>query len=460
MADISGLLDTLFLSKQNPELMNLLGLTDEQKAALNTQQNIGTGVGIAKGIAENYNQGILPSILGGYLGGSAGRQAPITNVIQQKKTAVDISKGIQELEKLGYDTRKLKREETGVQRQIIDAAGKGASQEDINYLLINPTEAVKGNIGRSPLYNKDLNLFASSYKNPNINTWTGEDFKNFQTWSGLANASDSAKEDVNRAKLAYETGTVIKAPLTREKFLNSVNNGTLTQGQPQGTPTGTPKAIPQDNASTGFKQPQKEVKQGLPLVESSAIAPKNREQLILEQPKATAATEYALSSTRRIRNTINRILDNPNFSSAFGKDGVLLSYIPNTEAASAAAELDTLKNQLFVEGITDMRNASQTGAAVGNVTEKEGSRFENLKGSLQQKKKFKDIVSELERIDKEMDLAERRISNAYGRTYRQADFIVDPLYSRGSYKAPVSPRDVPLNSPSGNQKTGTFRIVR
>ena len=456
MADISGLLDTLFLSKQNPELMNLLGLTDEQKAALNTQQNLGTGVGVIKGIAENYNQGILPSILGGYFGGATGRQAPVTNIIQQKKTAVDISKGLQELEKLGYDTRKLKREETGVQRQIIDAAGKGASQEDINYLLINPTEAVKGNIGRSPLYNKDLNLFASSYKNPNINTWTGEDFKNFQTWSGLATASDSAKEDINRKKLTYETGAVVKAPPTREQFLNSINTGTLPQDevQPQ------PKVAPTTQPSTGFKQPSKEVKQGLPLIESSAISPKNKEQLLIEQPKATSATEYSLNATRRIQNTARRLLDNPNLSQAFGKDGVLLSYIPNTEAASAAAELDTLKNQLFVQGITEMRAASQTGAAVGNVTEKEGSRFENLQASLQQKKKFKDIVAELERLDKEMDTTENRISNSYNRTYRPVEFIIENRYERGSYKAPVSAKDVPLNSPSGAQGNWGIREIR
>ena len=460
MADISGLLDTLFLSKQNPELINLLGLTDEQKASLNTQQNLGTGVGVIKGIAENYNQGIIPSILGGYFGGATGRQAPVTNIIQQKKTAVDISKGLQELEKLGYDTRKLKREETGVQRQIIDAAGKGASQEDINYLLINPTEAVKGNIGRSPLYNKDLNLFASSYKNPNINTWTGEDFRNFQTWSGLSNAADSAKEDVNRANLAFSTGTVIKAPPTREQFLNSVNNGTSPQGQPQGTPAGTPQATPQGKPSTGFKQPQKEVKQGLPLIESSAISPKSKEQLLIEQPKATSATEYSLNATRRIQNTARRLLDNPNLSQAFGKDGVLLSYIPNTEAASAAAELDTLKNQLFVQGITEMRAASQTGAAVGNVTEKEGSRFENLQASLQQKKKFKDIVAELERLDKEMDTTENRISNAYSRTYRPVEFVIENRYERGSYKAPTSAKDVPLNSPSGAKGNWGIREIR
>jgi hypothetical protein len=107
-----------------------------------------------------------------------------------------------------------------------------------------------------------------------------------------------------------------------------------------------------------------------------------------------------------------------------------------------------------------MRSASQTGAAVGNVTEKEGSRFENLQASLQQKKKFKDIVSELERLDKEMDTTEKRISNAYNRTYRPAEFIIENRYERGSYKAPTSAKDVPLNSPSGGQGNWGIREIR
>jgi hypothetical protein len=453
MADISGLLDTLFLTRQNPELINLLGLTDEQKASLNTQQNIGTGIGIAKGVAENYNQGILPSILGGYLGGSAGRQAPIGNVIQQKKTAG-------ELQKIQLETGELLRRDTGTRRAIEQAINRGASPEEINYLLINSTEAMKGDIKRNPLYNEQLNLFARGYKKPDPNTWTKEDYGNFNTWTGLATAADSAKEDVNREKLAFETGRVVKAPPTREQFLRSINAEPLPEGQPTSTPAGTPQATPQSKPSTGFKQPEREVKQGLPLIESSAISPKSKEQLLIEQPKATAATEYSLNATRRIQNTARRLLDNPNLSKAFGMDGVLKSYIPDTEAASAAAELDTLKNQLFVQGITEMRSASQTGAAVGNVTEKEGSRFENLQASLQQKKKFKDIVAELERLDKEMDTTEKRISNAYNRTYRPAEFVIENKYERGTYKAPTSAKDVPLNSPSGGQGNWGIREIR
>jgi hypothetical protein len=454
MADISGLLDTLFLSKQNPELINLLGLTDEQKAALNTQQNLGTGIGVVKGIAENYNQGIIPSILGGYFGGATGRQAPVTNIIQQKKTAVDISKGLQELEKLGYDTRKLKREETGIQRSIIGAANKGASEEDINNLLIAPTEVVKAEVAGNPQYNKDLRAFASGYKNPDVRTWTAEDYRNFQTWSGLPSAADAAKEEVSRKKATFETGASFDKILNKDQFLRSISAGAAPQAEVQPEYKPTPKPSP------SFKQPEKEVKQGLPLIESSAISPKSKEQLLIEQPKATSATEYSLNATRRIQNTARRLLDNPNLSQAFGKDGVLLSYIPNTEAASAAAELDTLKNQLFVQGITEMRAASQTGAAVGNVTEKEGSRFENLQASLQQKKKFKDIVAELERLDKEMDTTENRITNSYSRTYRPVEFVIENRYERGSYKAPTSSQDVPLNSPSGAKGNWGIREIR
>jgi hypothetical protein len=446
MADISGLLDTLFLSRQTP-VAGLL--SPEEQERLKTQQLIGTGLGIATGVASNWNKGVAGAALGGFTGGVTGRQAPIDAATRNYMTQTELTKMMQDIQKGQFENRKFAREEFGT---------LGLMQQYPQYqniLLANPSEGVKAIAAANPEFNKDVTMFSKQTGKP-IDTWTAKDFQDFNIYSQLPTSGDAAKIEADRAKITYDTGTRFGGPLpTKETYFTGQPQGNLT-GTQQGAPAPTPAGKP----STGFKQPEREVKQGLPLVESSAISPKNKEQLLIEQPKATAATEYALGSTRRIRNTINRILDNPKFSSAFGMDGVLKSYIPDTEAASAAAELDTLKNQLFVEGITDMRNASQTGAAVGNVTEKEGSRFENLKGSLQQKKKFKDIVSELERIDKEMELSEKRISNAYGRTYRQADFIVDPLYARGSYKPPTSPRDVPLNSPSGGQGNWGIKEIR
>lgn len=446
MADIQGLLDTLFLTRQSP-VAGLL--SQEEQDRLKTQQLIGTGVGLATGIAQNWNQGPVGAALGGFTGATAGRQAPIDFATKNFMTQTELANLMQNIRKGQFEVKNLERREVGA----LGLINKYPQFRDL--ILADQTEAVKTIANIDPLFNKDVNIFSKQINKP-VDSWTSKDFQDFGIYTQLPSTADAARIETDRARLEFETGKRFGGPLpTKETYFTGT-----PKGEPEGQPSTTPAATQAGKPSTGFKQPEKEVKQGIPLIESSAISPKSREQLLIEQPKATAATEYALGSTRRIRNTINRILDNPNFSSAFGKDGVLLSYIPNTEAASAVAELDTLKNQLFVEGITDMRNASQTGAAVGNVTEKEGSRFENLKGSLQQKKKFKDIVSELERIDKEMDLAEKRISNAYGRTYRPAEFIVDPLYARGSYKPPVSSRDVPTSPATTSKGQWGIREIR
>ncbi|QGH72273.1 hypothetical protein [Caudoviricetes sp.] len=447
--NVQGLLDKFFLTKQNPAMEAILAPTEAEKAALEQQKTIGTLIGLGTGVLSNWNKGVAPAVLGGFTGASAGRQAPISNLFTQQKNLLEYGDLLNKVKKGTFESQEAELKNAA----WVNAINNAPDAASRNQLILNAPEVVKAELASSPRYNKDVQIFSSAIGKP-VNLWGAEDYRNFNIYNEKPTSETAAKEEVNRARLAYETGRNIPPMETKEMFLRRITGQPITQpeGQPQGTPTGTPAGKP----STGFKQPPTETKQNIPLIESSAISPKNKEQLLIEQPKATQATEYALNSTRRIRNSVNRILDNPKFREAFGKDGVLLSYIPNSEAASAAAELETLKNQLFVEGITDMRNASQTGAAVGNVTEKEGSRFENFKASLQQKRKFADIVAELERLDTEMETSEKRLSNAYSRTYRPADFVVDKLYTRGSYKAPPSAKDVPLNSPSGG--TGSWGI--
>ncbi len=444
MADINSLLDTLFMTRKTP-VTGLL--SPEEQQSLETQKNIGTALGILTGVGTNYNKGVLESVLGGVTGAVGGRQAPVDYATKNFMTTTELSKLMQDIQKGQFETKKLQREEFGTLGLI------NKYPQFQNILLTNPAEGVKAIAAANPEFNKDVNMFSRQTGKP-IDTWTNKDFQDFNFYSQLPTSGDAAKIEADRAKITYDTGIKFSPLQTKETYFTGQPTN-VVQGQPTTTPAPTPAGKP----STGFKQPEKEVKAAIPLIESSAIAPKNKEQLLIEQPKATEATEYALNTTRNIRNAARRLLDNPNFKEAFGPDGVLKSYIPSTEAASAAAELDTLKNQLFLQGITEMRNASQTGAAVGNVTEKEGSRFENLKASLQQKKKFKDIVAELERLDQEMETTEKRVSNSYNRTYRPAEFIIEPLYNRGSYKPPVSSKDIPTQSMPAKSTDG-FRIVQ
>jgi hypothetical protein len=165
-----------------------------------------------------------------------------------------------------------------------------------------------------------------------------------------------------------------------------------------------------------------------PLINSKGISPKQKSELELLKPQSFTSVETALNTTRQIRSEINRILENPSFNLAFGFGGETVSGI-YTPAADIRAKLEQIKNQLFVEGITALRNASPTGAGVGSVTNQEGGRFENLRGALVQFQSADQARAELARIEKELEASERRIENGFTRVYGTTKFDVSPLYT-------------------------------
>jgi hypothetical protein len=166
----------------------------------------------------------------------------------------------------------------------------------------------------------------------------------------------------------------------------------------------------------------------IPLINSKGISPKQKSELEIGRPQAFTSVETALNTTRQIRSEINRLLEDSNFNLAFGFGGETTSKI-YTPAANIRAKLDQIKNQLFVEGITALRNASPTGAGVGSVTNQEGGRFENLRGALVQFQSADQARAELTRIEKELEASERRIQNGFSRVYGTTQFDVSPLYT-------------------------------
>lgn len=165
-----------------------------------------------------------------------------------------------------------------------------------------------------------------------------------------------------------------------------------------------------------------------PLINSSGISPKQKSELDLARPQTFTSIENSLNTTRQARNTIREILNDSNFNMAFGLGGETVSKV-YTPAADIRAKLDQLRNQLFVEGITALRDASKTGAGVGSVTENEGKRFENMRGSLVQFQSADQARQELQRIEKELEASEGRINNAYSRVYGNTQFNVVPLFT-------------------------------
>ena len=83
----------------------------------------------------------------------------------------------------------------------------------------------------------------------------------------------------------------------------------------------------------------------------------------------------------------------------------------------AAADLKQLKNLAFVQGLTEFRNASSTGAGVGNVSNKEGDRFENLKASLEQTQSTSDLKDSLKRLKSQSTSTRDTVNQAFEDTY-------------------------------------------
>lgn len=155
----------------------------------------------------------------------------------------------------------------------------------------------------------------------------------------------------------------------------------------------------------------------VPLIQSQGISPANKEKLALEQPQQTSALEYSLDTVRQMRNSAVAIYNHPKMQAAFGFGGQSFSAIPGTAAADVKALLDTLKNQSFVAGLQSMRQASPTGGAVGNVSNAEGARFENLYQNLEQAQSPEAAQKALLALIEEMERSETRMQNAYKRTY-------------------------------------------
>src|SRR3990167_7970292 len=62
-------------------------------------------------------------------------------------------------------------------------------------------------------------------------------------------------------------------------------------------------------------------------------------------------------------------------------------------------QLTTLKSSIFSNELTAMREASKTGGAVGNVSDREGDKLENALGALQMYQSPEDHIAQLKKVE-------------------------------------------------------------
>jgi len=154
-----------------------------------------------------------------------------------------------------------------------------------------------------------------------------------------------------------------------------------------------------------------------PAKEMEGLAPKEVQRREAVFPQAKQSVTTVTNTMTTIEQTIDRLLKNKDGLN--GVTGLVYGRTPAlTDAARRAdADLEQLANLAFVQGITELRAASKTGAGVGNVSNKEGDRFENLKASLKRTQSYDDMVAALTRLKAQASSTKNTVNTEFTDMY-------------------------------------------
>jgi hypothetical protein len=155
-------------------------------------------------------------------------------------------------------------------------------------------------------------------------------------------------------------------------------------------------------------------------------------QGVLNQDTATLTqSEAALD---RLAVAANEVLQHPGLGRTTGTMGILPN-IPGFPGANAAAKLDTLKAQVGFGVLQEMRNASKTGGALGQITERELAFLQNALASLDKAQSEEQIKDSLDKIIKYTGAAKGRLRGAYN--LRHGDRTATPPPAQPPAASPI-----------------------
>ena len=112
-------------------------------------------------------------------------------------------------------------------------------------------------------------------------------------------------------------------------------------------------------------------------------------------------SSYTDEMKNRTLQSVNELMSQVNpYTVGFG---TLIKGVPTTAARSFAAQLETLKASIAFGELTAMREASKTGGALGQVSDKEGQLLQNALGALDQGQSAEQFKAQLKKIKESIE---------------------------------------------------------
>ena len=401
MADISGLLDTLFLSRQSP-VAGLL--SPEEQERLKTQQLIGTGLGIATGLSSNWNKGVAGAALGGFTGGVTGRQAPIDAATRNYMTQTELTNLMQNIKKGQFELKGFERTEAGLADAIRN------NPELANAFFIDP----KGTLERlqktqerfrplPEIDKQDLSIMQELGINPQ--SPSAQDMADVRIAKDAIAVSSLEKSKLAVPRAEFKTKQTIvpldelpsadkiiaQIKLNRANRINQPNQvapqeQVATPAQPNVAPVTQPQVtkqtqpaavnttqVPQTNTTP---TPSAKTVSNVPCVKRPNVSPVARQQLLDNQSEIQKRLTDSFTSLNNFEKTVYDIITDKDFDNAFGPLATKRAGIEGTAAFKVNNLIASTEGAALVSELKKLKSLSPSGAAgTGNLSEKEGDRI-------------------------------------------------------------------------------------
>jgi len=146
------------------------------------------------------------------------------------------------------------------------------------------------------------------------------------------------------------------------------------------------------------------------------LSPKEMQKLEAAYPKATLSLKSFESSSDNLIKDLETLKNHPGLPSI---TGVLYGRTPSLtkEGREAQALYDKIVARGGFKELQDMRNASPTGGALGNISNQEGTQLRQAFGALDRTQDASSVQKELENIAENIRGSKGRVREAYDMTY-------------------------------------------
>jgi hypothetical protein len=177
---------------------------------------------------------------------------------------------------------------------------------------------------------------------------------------------------------------------------------------------------------------------------TTTLSPKEIQAREAKFPQANLAVKSFESKSDSVLKDIERLRNHPGLSSI---TGIVAGRAPGVTAAGREAlELyEKVVAGLQFKELQDMRNASPTGGALGNVSNQEGTQLRQAAGALSRVQEKPSVQNELDRIAESIRGAKSRVREAFDLTYE---------YKPGSATGGAAPSAAPATGEKKDDPLG------